>query len=134
MYIFISDVYRNDTPGKYNKRSENALGTTLASSTNKITRVRSSVIEKKSDLLKSKNSKQYLNNVIMRCCFVELKLKKTWSMELCVTCVYFLTVYNVVWFTEMNIPFKMHHTVTVALRRVVRKKNPTQSFNYRLCT
>lgn len=76
MYIFISDVYRNDTPGKYNKRSENALGTTLASSTNKITRVRSSVIEKESDLLKSKNSKQYLNNVIMRCCFVDLNLKR----------------------------------------------------------
>lgn len=36
MYIFISDVYRNDTPGKYNKRSENALGITLASSTNKL--------------------------------------------------------------------------------------------------
>lgn len=76
MQIFISDVYRNDTPGKYNKRSENALGTTLALSTNKITRVRSSVIEKESDLLKSKNSKQYLNNVIMRCCFVDLNLKR----------------------------------------------------------
>lgn len=76
MQIFISDVYRNDTPGKYNKRSENALGITLALSTNKITRVRSFVIEKKSDLLKSKNSKQYLNNVIMRCCFVDLNLKR----------------------------------------------------------